>query len=60
MLADGTHDNDLRILLEDQFPKYKEIMMADQRLGSSFLVEVTCRRLGEDTGRDILLVGWPQ
>jgi hypothetical protein len=29
--------------------------MADQRLGSSFLVEVTSRRLGEDTGRDILL-----
>jgi hypothetical protein len=55
MIANGTHDKDLRILLEDQFPKNKEFLMADQRLGSSFLVEVTSRRLGEDTGRDILL-----
>ncbi len=55
MLADGTYDKDLRILLEDQFPKKKEIMMADPKLGSAFLVSVICRRLGEDTGRDILL-----
>jgi hypothetical protein len=55
MLAEGTYDKDLRIFLEDQFQKNKEIIMADQRLGTSFIVDVSSRRLGEDTGRDILL-----
>jgi hypothetical protein len=55
ILADGTYDKDLKILLEDQFPKKRQIMMADPRRGSGFLASITCRRLGEDTGRDILL-----
>lgn len=46
---------DLRLLLEDEFPKTKEIEMRDQKIESAFDILITARRLGEDTGRDILL-----
>lgn len=46
---------DLRLLLEDEFPKIKEVEMKDQKLDSAFHILITARRLGEDTGRDILL-----
>jgi TIR domain-containing protein len=46
---------DLRLLLEDEFPKTKSLEMRDQKLNTSFDVLITSRRLGEDTGRDILL-----
>lgn len=46
---------DLRLLLEDEFPKTKEIEMRDQKFNSNFNIKITARRLGEDTGRDILL-----
>lgn len=52
LLADKV---DLRLLLEDEFPKTKEIGMKDQKLKAAFDILVTARRLGEDTGRDILL-----
>jgi hypothetical protein len=55
MLVDGTHDKDLRLLLEDEKPKTKEITMGDPKLGLLFHIRVNSRRLGEDTGRDILL-----
>ena len=46
---------DLRLLLEDEFPKTKKIEMRDQKIESAFDIQITARRLGEDTGRDILL-----
>jgi hypothetical protein len=52
LLADKV---DLRLFLEDEFPKTKEIGMKDQKLKTAFNILVTARRLGEDTGRDILL-----
>ena len=55
MLADGTHDKDLRVLLEDEKEKTVEVTMADRALGTVFQVLISARRLGEDTGRDILL-----
>lgn len=45
---------DLRILLPDQFPKHKSLECADESSPIRFMVEVEARRLGEDTGRDIL------
>lgn len=46
---------DMTMLLEDQMPKTKTLGWTDPDLGVQFEVEVTSRRLGEDTGRDILL-----
>ena len=54
-LANGSYDKDLRVLLEDQTPKNKEIIMTDARIGATYVVSVSSRRLGQDTGRDILL-----
>lgn len=48
-------DNDLRVLLEDESPKFKEIEMHNQKTNSLYNVLISARRLGEDTGRDILL-----
>jgi hypothetical protein len=47
--------SDFRVMLEDNFPKTKEIIWADEKSGSEFSCFLSSRRLGEDTGRDILL-----
>ena len=54
-LARLSSANDFRILLEDEFPKFKNIEMCDEKSGSVFDILISVRRLGEDTGRDILL-----
>ena len=54
-LARLSSANDLRMLLEDEFAKFKNIEMHDQKSGSLFDILISVRRLGEDTGRDILL-----
>ena len=46
---------ELRLLLEDEFPKFKKIEMRDQKNDSVFDILISARRLGQDTGRDILL-----
>lgn len=45
---------DLRILLPDQYIKTVKLECADDAGPIKFLVEIMARRLGEDTGRDIL------
>ena len=47
--------NEFRLLLEDEFPKFKEIEMRDPKNESVFDILISARRLGQDTGRDILL-----
>lgn len=46
---------DLQILITDNFPQNKEIVVYDPKTRSRLVIVVSCRRLGEDTGRDILL-----
>ncbi|MHA1280467.1 MAG: toll/interleukin-1 receptor domain-containing protein [Candidatus Helarchaeota archaeon] len=46
---------DLRLLLEDEFVKLKQIEMNDEKTESVFGILISARRLGQDTGRDILL-----
>lgn len=48
-------NNDLQIILDDSFPKKREIVMSDPNLNICFNVIVRCRRLGKDTGRDVLM-----
>jgi hypothetical protein len=44
----------LYILIGDDLPQKLEITVHDPKTGLGFQVTVTCRRLGEDTGKDIL------
>lgn len=44
----------LDILIGDELPQRQEITAYDPKTRSGFDVTVICRRLGEDTGRDIL------
>jgi len=55
MLAEEFKEKDFRVLLEDQHPKIKKITMQDSKSGTAYNILVTSRRLGQDTGRDILL-----
>ena len=43
------------ILLTDSLPRTHTMVLADPRTGIRLDVTIACRRLGEDTGRDILL-----
>jgi len=47
--------SDLQILITDNFPQKREIVVYDPKTRSNLDVAISCRRLGEDTGRDILL-----
>ncbi len=48
-------NNNLQIILEDSFPKKSGFTLQDSKLGASYDVFVTSRRLGEDTGKDVLV-----
>jgi hypothetical protein len=54
-LGSLTENNELRIVLSDQFPKESNAKILDKKTGVGFDVLVVSRRLGEDTGKDILL-----
>lgn len=45
------------LLLEDNFPKNFNMMISDSKHGVKLDVRVLCRRLGQDTGKDIV-VDW--
>lgn len=46
---------DLEIVLTDNFPQSREFVAYDSKTHAQLNVTITCRRLGEDTGRDLLL-----
>jgi hypothetical protein len=49
-----TQVEDFRVLLPDQFVKHASLECVDDASSIRFMVEVAARRLGEDTGRDVL------
>lgn len=53
-LAEKT-GTDMRLLLEDQFPKKLEAVIADPGKALAYEVTVTARKLGRDNGKDQLL-----
>jgi hypothetical protein len=55
MLVEASRDRQLWMILEDEKPKSIKIGLGDQRRRLFFDVVVTSRRLGEDTGRNIVL-----
>jgi hypothetical protein len=46
---------DLRVVIEDQFPKELRATSADEKRGMQYDILVRCRRLGEDNGKDQLV-----
>jgi hypothetical protein len=54
-LSSITENSDLRVILNDQFPKERNAKILDKKTGLGFDVFIVSRRLGEDTGKDILL-----
>jgi len=54
-LADLADAQDIRLLLENQFPEIYEACLVDPRRGTEYNVIIRCRRLGEDNGKDQLV-----
>lgn len=56
VLAKAIEDGlDLTVWLDDQFEKGHSLEVRDKSTKASYLISVSSRRMGEDTGRDILL-----
>jgi hypothetical protein len=51
----GWGEKDLFFILDDQFPQAKELQAVDPKTNIGFEVMITSRRLGNDTGKSILL-----
>ncbi len=47
--------DDLFVYLEDASPEVRQFGMGDPKIGVEFRATAVCRRLGEDTGKDIVL-----
>jgi hypothetical protein len=48
-------NNNLQLILKDSFSRKAGFTFQDSKLGASYDVFVTSRRLGEDTGKDVLI-----
>jgi hypothetical protein len=46
---------DFFLMLDDQFPQVKELVTLDPKFGLGYEVTIVCRRLGEDTGKSVLM-----
>lgn len=55
ILASVGEQEDLRVLLEDSFPRELHVSSADPKRGMVYEVSVRCRRLGEDNGKNQLV-----
>jgi hypothetical protein len=42
----------MSLLLQDQFPRFEKLLVADPKLGVEYELVIECRRLGEDNGKD--------
>ncbi len=55
MLRGAEGFEDYQILITDSFPQVKGMEAYDSRTGAGLQIKISCRRLGEDTGRDVVL-----
>jgi hypothetical protein len=55
ILSDFANSHELRLLLEDQFPKVAKYLIRDSGSEAEYDVIVRCRRIGEDNGKDQLI-----
>jgi hypothetical protein len=54
-LLEDQNPSQLQMVLEDQFEKTHRLAIADRSAGRHYTVTVSCRRLGEDTGKDVFM-----
>lgn len=54
-LADLADNEDIRLLLENQFPHTYEARLQDSKSASAYDITIKCRRMGEDNGKDQLI-----
>ncbi len=54
-LADVAESADIKILLQDQHPQVERRRWKDARTNLEYRVVISCRRLGEDNGKDQLV-----
>lgn len=54
-LFDYGEKDDFRVILDSSFPKKTEATIVDPKTGGEYAVIATCRRLGEDNGKDQLV-----
>lgn len=54
-LFDFGEKDDFRVILESSFPKNVKAAIQDRKSGAEYAVIATCRRLGEDNGKDQLV-----
>lgn len=54
-LADLADAEDIRLLLENQFPKIHKACLVDPHRGAEYNIIIRCRRLGEDNGKNQLV-----
>jgi hypothetical protein len=48
-------NNNLQLILEDSFPQKTGFTIQDSKIGASYDVFITSRRLGKDTGKNVLI-----
>lgn len=46
---------DFRVILDSQFPKKVEAKISDNKRGAEYEVIASCRKLGQDNGKDQLV-----
>lgn len=54
-LFDFGENDDFRVLLEDTKPKLVKAIIKDSKINAQYKVITTCRKLGEDNGKDQLV-----
>lgn len=48
-------NNELQLIIDDSFPQKTDFLLGDTSRDAYYSVIVTARRMGEDTGRDVLI-----
>jgi hypothetical protein len=54
-VAEFAEAHDIRLVLEDQFPRVTGYQLVDSRSELAYEIEIRCQRLGEDNGKDQLV-----
>lgn len=54
-LIDLAEADDIRLILDDQFPKLFEGRIQDSKRSAVYEITIKCRRMGEDNGKDQLV-----
>lgn len=55
LLCEGAEQHDTRIMLEDEKAKTRQMQIRDKGSDAKYEVLIRSRRLGEDTGRNVIL-----